>query len=66
MAHVEPGGAALHHALQFTGYGVRIIFERRTDGAAKEGNAADQDPDATRSPARTSCEESSSAIEPGV
>ena len=43
MAHVRTSGAALHHALQFAGDQLRIIFEWRPDGMLGEGNAADQD-----------------------
>ena len=34
----------MHHSLQFTGYGVRVVFERWGDGAADERDAADQNP----------------------
>jgi hypothetical protein len=42
MAHVETFCAALHHAVQFAGDLLRVVFEWRTDGMAGERNAADQ------------------------
>ena len=43
VAHVEAFGPTFDHALQLAGYGLRVIFERRTDRVTGEGDASDQD-----------------------
>ncbi len=43
MAQVETFGTALHHAVQFAGDRLWVIFEWRADGMAGQRNAADQD-----------------------
>ena len=40
MAHVEAFGSAFQHAVQLTRDGLRVVFERRTNGPSDESDAA--------------------------
>ena len=42
MAHIEALGSILHHALQFAGDRLGIVFEGRPDCATGKGDPADQ------------------------
>jgi hypothetical protein len=64
MTHVEAFGASAYKAFQFAGNGLRVIFEWRTHCAAGERNAAEQNTRGNQ--INASCDDNSTAIEPGV